>query len=285
MFDDSDLKKSEITAKNENVEKVKSIILLSDFSEPARNAIKYAIDAFGDQVEYHLVNAYYARTSSATLLDLNEMLAKESEQGLTDELNWIKETFPDLNLTIKSHSIFGSPVDAIKRLKRLVESDLVVMGTKGASGVDAVLFGSVASTVIRATVIPVISVPPDCQFNGFKEIVFATDGQELENTEVLAPIEKLHKQFNSEITLFSVERNGKHVDWNHTGIKIENAHHSSVAGNDVAEEVTKYCNEKSADLLVILPKHTGFFDRLFHRSISKELVEQAKLPILSLEYD
>src|SRR5690606_2210182 len=115
--------------------------------------------------------------SSATLLDLNDMLAKESEAGLTEEKNWITETFSDLKLTVKTHSVFGSPVDALKKMKRSGQYDIVIMGTKGASGVDAVLFGSVASTVIRENVIPVISIPPDYQFGGFKTIVFATDGK------------------------------------------------------------------------------------------------------------
>ena len=262
-----------------------SIILLTDFSDPAKNAIKYAIDAFGDGAEYHLVNAYYARTSSATLLDLNDMLAKESEQGLTEEKQWVLNEYPNLSLNVKTHSVFGSPVDAIKKMKRSGDYDIVIMGTKGASGVDAVLFGSVASSIIRSTTVPVISIPPEYSFAGFENIVFATDGKALDDFNIIAPISKLQKQFNSEVTLFSVNTTEKEFDWDEMKIHIENAHYATVDGGDVAEEVTNFCQEKNAELLVILPKHTGFFDRLFHKSVSKELVEQAKMPILSLEMD
>lgn len=271
------------TDSTDMVKSFQSIIILTDFSDPAKNAIRYAIDAFGENAEYNLVNAYYARTSSATLLDLNDMLAKESEQGLTEEKDWILSSFPNISLNVKTHSVFGSPVDAIRKMKASGNYDVVIMGTKGASGVDAVLFGSVASTVIRATVVPVISVPPTYQFKGFGNVIFATDGKELSDYNIVEPISKLQEQFKSEITLFSVNTADHKFDWDESKIHIKNAHYATVDGNNIAEEVTKFCKEKNADLLVVLPKHTGFFERLFHKSVSKELVEQAKMPILSLE--
>lgn len=265
------------------MENFTSIILLTDFSEPAKNAIKYAVDAFGEGVEYNLINSYYARTSSATLLDLNDMLAKESMAGLEEEIAWMKNEYPNLKLDVYPHSIFGSPVDAIKKLAIDHDHDLVIMGTKGSSGVESVLFGSVASLVIRATVVPVISVPPNCSYNGFGTVVFATDGQEIYKDQILAPIQKLQDNFNSDITVFSVDKAGQHTDLESMNLNIDNAHYSTVEDDDVAGAVTHFCQEKNADLLVILPKHTGFFDRLFHKSISKQLVEQANMPILALE--
>lgn len=263
--------------------KFTSIILLTDFSEPAKNAIKYAVDAFGEDVEYNLINAYYARTSSATLLDLNDMLAKESQANLEEEIKWMKGEYPNLNLDVYPHSIFGSPVDAIKKLAIDKEQDLVIMGTKGSSGVESVLFGSVASLVIRATVVPAISVPPMCKFNGFDKVIFATDGKQIYNPDTISPIQKLQEKFNSDVTVFAVDKEGEHADLESMNLDIENAHYSTVEDDDVAGAVTHFCQDNNADLLVILPKHTGFFDRLFHKSISKQLVEQASMPILALE--
>jgi nucleotide-binding universal stress UspA family protein len=200
-------------------------------------------------------------------------------------LKWIKAEFPALNLNVKVRSIFGSPVDAIKKIHKESAHEMVVMGTKGASGVDAVLFGSVASTVIRTTVVPVISVPVNYEYKGFNEIVFATDGVTDYKSRSLEPIQKLHAKFKSQVTVFSVNKEGEDKDFLSLNIDIKNAHYSTVEDNNIASAVTTFCKEKNADLLVLLPKHTGFFDRLFHKSVSKELVEQAQLPILSLEND
>jgi nucleotide-binding universal stress UspA family protein len=263
--------------------KIKTIILLTDFSEPAKNAIRYAIQAFGEEMEYKLVNAYYARSSSATLLDLNDLLASESEQGLKNEKAWIFNSFPHLELKVETFSVFGGPVDAIRKVNKISNNDLVVMGTKGASGMKAVLFGSVASTVMRATKTPVISVPPIYEFVGLEKIVFARDGKVLKNLKILNPIKKIQQQFESRITLFTVGEGAQNTDFEKTNLLVDSTRTCSAEGANVAKEVTEFCKEENAHLLVVLPRHTGFFDRLFHKSVSKELIELASLPILSLE--
>lgn len=262
-----------------------SIILLTDFSETAKNAIKYAIDAFGTDVKYKLVNSYFARTSSATLLDLNDMLLKDSEQGLQTELKWIKTQYPFLKLDIEARSIFGNPVDAIEKVAKNEFQDLVIMGTKGASGLDAVLFGSTASSVIRNTIVPVISVPPYYSYSGFKQLVFSTDGRADFKNKALDPLVKLQNKFNSNITVLTIEKDGKPVDLSSLHLPLEIDKYANLQDDNVSLAVTEYCANEKADLMVILPKHHGFFERMFHKSVSKELVELASMPILALEND
>lgn len=262
----------------------KSIALLTDFSEAAKNSIRYAVDAFGDEVQYHLVNSFYARSSSATLIDLNDVLAKESEAELTKEKKWMTETFSKLNLKVKTHSIFGSPVDAVKKLKRVEALELIIMGTKGATGLAAVLFGSVAAHVIRNTIVPVISVPPLSKFSGFTHMVFATDSK-VSSIHSVEPIQKIQDKFNSKLDIVTVDVANEGKDIVHLEPNLLKAKHVCLEGKQVAETVVDYCHEIGADLLVVLPKHTGIFNRLFHHSISKELVQKAQLPILSLEND
>jgi len=270
---------------NTTVRDFSSVILLTDFSETAKNAIKYAIDAFGTDVKYKLVNAYYARTSSATLLDLNDMLLKDSEQGLAEELKWIKQQYPFLKLEIEARSVFGNPVDAIEKIAKDEFQDLVIMGTKGASGIDAVLFGSTASSVIRNTIVPVISVPPLFSYNGFKKVVFSTDGSTDFKKKAIDPLVKIQNKFNSEITVVTIENKGKAIDLSAMDLPLEIDKYANLQDSNVALAVTEYCADEQADLMVVLPKHHGFFERMFHKSISKELVELASMPILSLEND
>ena len=263
--------------------KFEHIILLTDFSDSARNAMKYAVSAFGETVNYVLVNAYYARTSSATLLDINDMLAKDSELGLKSDEKWMTEQFPDFNLKVEHHSYFGTPVDSINRLVNQENGDLVVMGTKGSSGINAVIYGSVASSVVRNTIVPVLSIPPDSAFNGIKKIVYATDGGEIKDSTVLEPIRDFMSHFESDLTVFSVEKEDGSSHLESMNLDLEGAHYSSVVDQDVQGAIGRFCGEENIDVLVLLPKHTGFFDRIFHKSITRKLVEKADLPILSLE--
>jgi nucleotide-binding universal stress UspA family protein len=277
--------KKSVTDKIINTNKFTSIILLTDFSIIARNALNYAISAFENGVSYTLVNAYDARTSTATLLNLNDVLRKESEQKLKEEKEWIKSKYPEYKLDLVSYSIFGSPIDAINELVNKNESNLVIMGTKGVTGIEAVLFGSVAASVIRAKIAPVISVPPNYKFLGLKEIIYASDWKSINSTATIEPIVKLQQQFNSRVTVLSVQNNRTIIE---KEIKKLNADHvifTTSEDTDIVDLITLYCDKKNADLLVLHPRNSNFFDRLFHKSISNKLVQQAHLPILSLEKD
>jgi nucleotide-binding universal stress UspA family protein len=161
--------------------------------------------------------------------------------------------------------------------------DLVVMGTKGSSGINAVIYGSVASSVVRNTIVPVLSIPPDSKFDGIKKMVYATDGGEVKDNSVLEPIRDFQKHFGSDVTVFSVEKEEGSLHLESMNLNLEGAHYASVVDKDVQAAIGNYCENENADLLVLLPKHTGFFDRIFHKSITRKIVEKADMPILSLE--
>lgn len=270
-------------SENKKSNNFNTIILLTDFSEAAKNAIRFAVEAMGEQVKYVLINAYYARTSSATLLDINDILAKESIEGLIEEERWLKAIYPDLNLDLEYKSVFGTPIDAVKRMAKDKSNDLLVMGTTGASGIDAVLFGSVAESVIRTTVVPVLAVPSKSIYKGFNELVFATDGKSDYSDVSLSPIRKMQNQFNTNVNVFSVLNES--VDLSSQKVDLENVHYSSVEDENIIESVQNFCEQARADVLAIMPQHTGFFERLFHQSVSKEIILAANMPILALEND
>jgi nucleotide-binding universal stress UspA family protein len=54
----------------------------------------------------------------------------------------------------------GSPVREILRQAEDTRTDLLVMGTHGRSGFEALFLGSVTEKVLRSTHVPVLSVPP-----------------------------------------------------------------------------------------------------------------------------
>jgi nucleotide-binding universal stress UspA family protein len=54
----------------------------------------------------------------------------------------------------------GSPVREILRQAEQMRADLLVMGTHGRSGFEALFLGSVTEKVLRSTQVPVLTVPP-----------------------------------------------------------------------------------------------------------------------------
>jgi nucleotide-binding universal stress UspA family protein len=64
-------------------------------------------------------------------------------------------------LTIEGHAIEGSPSEVIVTMAKQCAADLIVMGTRGLTGLKHVALGSVAERTIRAAPCPVLAVKAD----------------------------------------------------------------------------------------------------------------------------
>ena len=72
----------------------------------------------------------------------------------------------------------GAPADAIAEQARLLRADLVVIGTRGAGGLQHLLLGSVTEDVMRKSPVPVLAVPPHAPAEPampFQQVLLATD--------------------------------------------------------------------------------------------------------------
>ena len=134
---------------------MKRILLLTDFSENAKNAIRYGINLFGNSTEYILMHAYTVRKATGSFGNIGQILRQDAENNLKTELDFIKNEFPDPSLNILTLCREGDPVGLINSMNNKQGIELIVMGTKGASGLSKALLGSVASSVIQDTNYPV----------------------------------------------------------------------------------------------------------------------------------
>lgn len=165
----------------------KTILLPTDFSDNARNAYHYAFSLFGaDGVRYVLFNAYdvpYSRMDMITKFE--DVLADISREGLEVELAYCRDLYPFLDAEITVYSKYGEFSDSLRALVDEMQADYIVMGTKGASGLDKVFVGSNAAKVIQRVNCPTIAVPNDLQFTTPKQLAFAADYTELTDKIVL----------------------------------------------------------------------------------------------------
>lgn len=270
------------------------IVLMTDFSKNARNAIHYAINLFGESVNYLLVNTYIARGSAGAIgnlsMKIKEKTLVELESELKDILNAFQQ-FPNLNITTLCE--FGEPVDVVKRIGERNEADLVVMGTKGASGIKKAVFGSVTSSVIQHTALPVLSVPEEAQFNGIKQIVFAADLSKNKKKELIAPLKSIAVENKAEVSLLHVwgegelpkEENLDSLEEIRNLFKLDGVDISvnDIEATDTIQAIQNFCVERDADLLSVIARHNRFWDHLFHKSVSQELAFALKMPLLTLE--
>ena len=143
---------------------MKTILIPTDFSKNATHALNYAIDlAQHENAKIILLHSYHIDyTNGYVSANLIEKEVKDAEQNSATHLKSLyTKVIHAGNIQCECVSRQDLAVDAILTTIKEKNVDLVVMGTKGASGVTGAIFGSNTARVIEKATCPVIAVPAE----------------------------------------------------------------------------------------------------------------------------
>ena len=164
------------------------------------------------------------------------------------------------------------------------EIDLIVMGSKGATGLEKVIFGSAAAAALDLARVPVLVVPPDHSFIPLEEFVLAIDLNE-DYTSILSPLQKLASKFGAKVTILYVNT-GTSTDRQRSinlSLKdVETTYRESPMTISINESINEFTENNKCDLLCMIRRKKGFFESLFQRSITKDQVYKSEIPLLVL---
>lgn len=272
---------------------INKILVPTDFSEVANNALNYAL-LLAKKINAEVSILYI---KNIPLVDnsypnaIYETYISEIDEYTTKNFDKLKSkllTESGVKYTIQSS--FGFINDEIQEYVANNEIDLIILGTTGTSGLEEILIGSNAASVVAKSIVPVLVIPPGAQFNEIKQIVYSSDFNEPEFPS-LSRLAYFADLYEAEISILHVEsENDKYFDIennffvkNKDQIALNNWKVISVEEKDgVMESINLFINEKQADLLVMAKHNRNFFDRIFHRSLSKQMAYHTKIPLLVL---
>src|SRR5688572_28489221 len=162
-----------------------TVLTLVDFSGASTNAVSFA--------------AEISKRSCARLVIVNILAKAEGEEEAIGKLKGmvsdLEQTFgPELKC--EAFPAHGDLIDTVKKIVSVQLPDIIVMGTKGASGLKKLLIGSNTVNVLANTRVPVLVIPEVARFESFfnkgkNGIVLATDLQLLENSDALIILKEL----------------------------------------------------------------------------------------------
>ena len=138
----------------------KHILAATDLSEPSQKAVRLATQlARNFKASLTLVHVFeYPRAlySPAALYagDLVEPVLEEVEATMAQTLRSISRDIPQASAKIRQ----GVPYEQILAAAKESGADLIVMGTRGRTGIAHVMLGSVAEKVVRLSPVPVLTV-------------------------------------------------------------------------------------------------------------------------------
>jgi nucleotide-binding universal stress UspA family protein len=278
---------------------MKKILLPTDYSEHAKRAIEFTFRLFdhldaaaGGQSEFLLLHAYPLPTAMPIFGQLPPTALippiDEEEKRLNDNLSAWKQAYP--NKLLRPVLVGGPLLNALSTTVQEEDIQLVVMGTKGAGGVEEVLLGSNAARAAKSLDVPVLIIPEQATYVPPQRIVFATDFQRLDDLSLLSPLLRVVRAFDANILTLHVMTEGETPSGEkermnrrlrgHFGT-LKYAHHF-LPSDDPAEAIDSFLRQQEADWLVLVGKQRTFFESLFHRSVIRKMAFHTTIPLLVL---
>lgn len=139
----------------------KRILVAHDFSDDAAAALDWAIELAGQLgAELHLLHAYRLPLEmfSPYGVPIPSSVMPEIREAARRRLKELKARVEAAGLTGQIHLREGLPADAIVEAARELGADLIVMGTRGRTGLAHVVLGSVAQRTVRSAPCPVLTL-------------------------------------------------------------------------------------------------------------------------------
>ena len=263
--------------------KMKTVLALVDFSTVANNSVTFA--------------AELCKRSSARLVIVNILQKTGGEEDTTGKLKAIeadlKQTF-GTDLACESFLAHGELIPTVRKIIAAQQPDLIVMGTKGASGLKKLLIGSNTVKVIANTKIPVLVIPEVARFNDFlnkgrNRIILATDLLLLENADALSILKEMAllmpepkvrvlsvRPKNTELSDLKRRERDFLLSLFYPEVDSERV---TVFSSSVIGGINYYLSEKSTDtgLVAMIARDSG---RALRKHFTRDMYSHTHLPLL-----
>lgn len=271
---------------------MKSILVPTDFSKCASNAMKYALDIAKETgAELTVLHVVFPNEG----LDNNVYNAFWSEEYMGERIkgleNWVKRLLrPDIykNITVKTECAIGFPVPSICDMADKINADLIVMGTTGATGLRGVFLGSIAAGVLAKTQRPVFAIPKQAKRSEGTDAVFATDFRLRIDERSLGVLRDLLAMKPGKLRIVHImDKSGEqvsHAQERAFSQKLPDIPHDFhyLHDRDVAQAVSNFIESMDASALVAVAHEHSLLHRLFFDSITRRFAHRIHIPMLTL---
>lgn len=265
-----------------------NIVVPVDFSKLSGTAVRYAImlsRQIDVQVELvHIVKRYPPNEPAygeATLSDIH--IARD------DMDKFSKNLLQDESLQATTSVIAGEPLySTLNDHVKEKNSDLIVMGSKGANALKRFFMGSNAAAVVKHSSCPVIVVPENALLLGIKDIVYASDMLDLDaEMNDIIPFARLFNAWVHVLHVYPSSLDAAVYDKPHFAGELtsrnnyENITYTAIEHNNIVKGIEEFLLAGRADLLALFAHPKGFLDQLFGGSVTQEETFRAWLPVLT----
>jgi len=278
---------------------MKNILLPTDFSDNSWNAIAYALQFFEkSSCNFYLLHvkslSYIAEgdmTFATNQETIEDVYIKPSKVKLRKLLKRILDNFPNLKnhkfYTLTDYNFF---IESIRHHVQEKKIDVIVMGTKGASGLKELIIGSNTGDIITKVHCTTLVIPENAKFTVPKEIAFPTDFSISYNLQTLEPISEILKTFNSAIRILHLSKKGSELNLSQQKSKelledyfSDHKHSFHFLTNEKIEDAVQcFVESRNIDMIVMAAKNLNYFQRILFLPTVEKISYHTDVPFLVL---
>jgi nucleotide-binding universal stress UspA family protein len=280
------------------MEKIKNIIVPTDFSFTAHNAFQYA-QGLAAALEATLtvvqVREYFFPTSGEYFYPL----AGTEETQLDDAFDlFIQESDIGAGVItadkVKTQILRGNAVDSLLELSGQENTDLIVIGTTGLPDFLSRISESTSLKVATKAHCPVLLVPSEASWMGIERIMYTSNFRSMtagmigEGTGFAMQVEAATHFVHIDSVGFEEESNAEDINWNHLFSSISpnlSYQTHSLYGWDIIKELEKYREAHRIDLMVFVSRHHGFWESLRYKSVIQNMAISTNTPMMVLYWE
>lgn len=272
---------------------MKTILIPTDFSANANNALEYAAEiSHHAGATLHLLHVYTPIVSrsniiSALLTDEVEDAKKEALDKLQVFRATLESEYP--GISCKTSVSVGEAVEEILTATKAINADLIIMGTLGASNLARTLFGSNTASVIEKSTCPVLCIPAGSSFKVPKRILFATNFS-YDDIQGVIKLVSIARPFKSEIMVGHIdtltEEDGEEASMQKFVKEVElatnypNFTQKIVSDHNVSMGLDLIIQEYEVDVVALSTHKRNFFEKFYNPSLTKKISLYSNIPIL-----
>tara|TARA_R110000744_G_scaffold379520_1_gene497839 strand:+ start:643 stop:1491 length:849 start_codon:yes stop_codon:yes gene_type:complete len=277
--------------------KIKNILVATDFSNEAYNALFYATKIFAtEQCTFHIVNTYNdivvsAKSTLFTGQKEMEKLECLSQENLTKTKHKI---ILDTGNELHKFNTISSKDSLSTVISKTIDSheiDLIVVGNKGKTGAKELFMGSntiqIANTITKC---PILAIPKEIAFKPIEEIAFVTDYKKGCSKNTISMLLNIASVTDASIAVLHINDDELMTTKQVSNQKLldkclaKTAHSYDEIWNyaDKANVIQDFIVEREINMLAMAYHRRRFFERFLHEPVIMDLSIYATIPFLIL---
>jgi nucleotide-binding universal stress UspA family protein len=277
---------------------MKNILVLTDFSENAKAAERYALQlAIRVKADLMLYNVYRRRRKdiSGNVVwphDAPPSFELQSISKLESRVNELNHELAKIKDNVYKPAIrhLGNAGSLTHKLNDIIAENniwLVIMGTKGESFASTVIFGSNVFKVLETINCPVLIIPKNSEYTSLQKIAYATDFRS-SDMNIIEWLYELTGLLNTGLSIVHVSSDMVTDQEKDISKKQENLYHEKFpkstiklyTGENIQHSLHKIVEQLDVSILALLHRKYGFFESLFDVSTSHKMIKHTEIPVL-----